>query len=70
MARTFSGRRLCERRTANRLRHEHVAVVIGRSAATVHRYESGGIEPPANVLAALAAALDCRIDDLFEESAP
>ena len=70
MARRFSGRRMCEHRTARGLRHEHLALTLNRTASTLARYESGAILPSADVVAALADALDANLDDLFEEVAP
>ena len=69
MARTFSGRRLCEHRRARNLRREHLAVTLNRSTRSIERYESGHVCPSADVAAALADALNASIDDLYEEIA-
>jgi len=65
MARRFSGRRLCEHRTARNLRHEHLGASLNRSANTLRRYEHGEIQPPADVVGALADALDVPVDALY-----
>lgn len=70
MARSFSGRRLCEQRRARNLKREHLAVTLNRSTRSIERYESGHVCPSADVAAALAEALDANLEDLFEEVAP
>lgn len=65
MARRFSGDRLTQLRTNAGLRREHVAVAVDRSVFAVRSYERGDVCPPADVLAALADVLGCRVDDLF-----
>lgn len=67
MARSFSGRRLCEQRRACNLRREHLAVTLNRSTRSIERYESGHVCPSADIVAALADALDANLDDLYEE---
>lgn len=64
--RTFSGRKLCEARNRRGWRHEHVAVRINRSSMTLREYESGRIMPPADIVGALADALEVSVDDLYE----
>ena len=62
---TFSGSEVRRRRQSQGLRAEHLAVVADRSAAAIHAYEVGQIDPPASVVAALAAALGCDPGDLY-----
>ena len=69
MARRFSGRRMCEHRTARGLRHEHLALTLNRTAATLARYESGAILPTADLVGALADALEVPVDALYEATA-
>ena len=69
MARRFSGRRMCEHRTARGLRHEHLAVTLNRTASTLARYESGAILPTADLVGALADALEVPVDALYEATA-
>jgi ribosome-binding protein aMBF1 (putative translation factor) len=66
MARRFSGRRLCEHRTARGLRHEHLALSLNRDTNTLRRYETGRVMPSADQVGALADALGIATDDLYD----
>jgi transcriptional regulator with XRE-family HTH domain len=65
--RTFSGTRLRQLREAAGYSREQVAVAIHRSWNAVYQYERGETSPGAEALAALAALLNCRIDDFYED---
>ncbi len=67
MARRFSSQCLRERRTAASLKTEELALRIGRTAASVYALEKGYFLPSVTVLAALADALNCSVDDLFAD---
>lgn len=67
MARTFSGRRLREARSAAGVSAEQIAIGVGRSAYSVHDYERGRVLPPVDVLIKAATLIGCRLDDLLEE---
>lgn len=43
-----------------------LAGVVGVSEVTVFQWENGGRTPSSRILPALAAALGCQIDDLYE----
>jgi len=64
--RTWSGERLRALRRQRGLSREVLAFAIGRSYASLTNYERGVNVPPATVVAALAAHLDCTTDDLFD----
>lgn len=66
--RRFSGQQVRNRRQAAGLRPEHLAVAVGKSAAAIHAYEVGTIDPPSSVVAGLAAALGCAPGDLFADA--
>lgn len=61
----FSGERLRYARLAAGLRPEHVAVAICRSVDSVRGYETGRIDPPASLVAKLAAAVGTEPGELF-----
>lgn len=65
----FSGEALRRRRQSAQIRPERIAVEINRSVESIRSYESGRVDPPARVVARLAAALGCEPADLFTESA-
>jgi transcriptional regulator with XRE-family HTH domain len=65
MARTFSGLRLRQLRTAAGLSRRALAEHIGRSPAAVADYEAGRVTPSICALTLLAAALGRPVDDLF-----
>jgi transcriptional regulator with XRE-family HTH domain len=44
---------------------EWLAVAVGRSGATMHRYERGESNPPACALERIAAALECEVSDFY-----
>lgn len=66
MPRILSGDRLREARTVRDVPIERLALDVHRSASTIVDYERGRVTPPANVLAALADALGCSLDDFYE----
>ncbi len=66
--RKFSGQKVAEARKSRGLRHEHLAVTLNRTASTLARYESGAILPTADLVGALADALEVSVDDLYEIS--
>jgi DNA-binding XRE family transcriptional regulator len=65
VARTFSGARLRQKRTAAGIKPERLALTIDRSVYSVHEYERGRANPSADVLGALADALNCPVDDFY-----
>lgn len=67
MARRFSGPNLRAARVAAGLRSSQLAATVGRSPLTLHDYECGQAAPPASVLGALADALGCPIDALYDD---
>jgi transcriptional regulator with XRE-family HTH domain len=67
MPRCFSGQLLREKRVAAGLKPERLALIVGRSVYAIHEYERGRNLPSVPVLAAMAAALNVAIDDLFVE---
>lgn len=64
---TFSGNRLRELREAAGYSREQIAVGIRRSWNAVYQYERGETTPGREAQEALAALLDCRIDDFYED---
>ena len=69
MARHFSGQRLRETRKAAGVSVEQLALTIGRTAYSIHEYQRGRVTPPTSIMAAIADALDCKVDDLLAEEA-
>lgn len=67
--RRFSPRRLTTLRKQAGLSREDLARAIDGSFWTVRSWERGNSAPSAQALAALADALGCTIDDLFEDAA-
>lgn len=67
MARQFSSHRLRERRQAAGLQREELALLVHRTAGAVYALERGHSLPSVGVLAALADALQCPVDDLFDD---
>lgn len=45
----------------------YIAYRMGTTQATVARWESGAVSPPARVLPKLAEIFGCTIDELFEK---
>ena len=67
MAATFSPQRLRALREHRRLSREGLARLIGRSAASIEKYERAEITPSAESLGVLASALEVGVSDLFDE---
>jgi transcriptional regulator with XRE-family HTH domain len=65
--RTFSSTRLRQLREASGYSREQVAVAIRRSWNAVYQYERAETLPGREAQEALAALLDCRIDDFYED---
>lgn len=55
-------------RQAKNLTQAQLGKTLGVGASTVAMWEMGEAMPRAGKLAALAEALDCTIDELFEDS--
>ena len=53
-------------RERSRLTKSSVARAIGKSNQSVASYENGGIQPPIDVLARLAALFEVKLSDLIE----
>lgn len=66
---TFAPHKLRALRRERGLNGDQVAFAIGRTAQMYAHYERGKHTPPASVLSRIAARLDCRIEDFFEEVA-
>lgn len=67
MSRRFSPLRLIEERERVGKSRQDLADATRRSWWSVYGWERGSAAPPANTLARIADALECRIDDLFVE---
>lgn len=67
--RTFSGTRLRDIREAAGYTREQVAVAVRRSWNAIYQYERGEMRPSTETQAALAALLDCSIDEFYVEAA-
>jgi transcriptional regulator with XRE-family HTH domain len=68
MARTFSPQRLRDARRAANLRPEQLALAVERSVFSIHGYEAGRAQPPVTVLARIAEALNCPVDDFLVDA--
>lgn len=66
--RKFSSEAVLRLREKANLSRTEVAYLVGRSESSIFTWENG-VAPKANDLSALAAALDCSLDDFFEEKA-
>ena len=66
--RKFSGQKVAEARKSRGLRREHLGVALNRSALTIRAYECGTVMPPADIVGALADALEVSVDDFYEIS--
>lgn len=62
----FSGSRLRARRVRVQMQREELALKVARSAHSIASYELGRAVPSIETLGALASALGCTIDDLFD----
>jgi len=62
----FSGRLLRRARVAAGLKQERLAMIVERSVYSILEYERGRTVPSVPVLAALATALRCGVDEFFE----
>jgi transcriptional regulator with XRE-family HTH domain len=62
------GPRLRAVRQAAGLSPEQIGVAVRRSALTVLAYERGTVLPSAAMVAALADAIGCSVEELFERS--
>lgn len=68
MPRRFLPRRLTEERERAELSRQELATAARCSWYTVYGWERGKFAPSVKALAAIADALGCSIDDLFEET--
>lgn len=66
VVRTFSGTQLRRLRIANGLSRQQLAVLTDRSIYSVAAYERGTVDPSADALGQLAAALGCGVDSLYD----
>jgi transcriptional regulator with XRE-family HTH domain len=66
VSRSFSGRRLREKRLEADVTLEELAIASQRSFYSVRDYELNRVLPPLDVLCAITAVLDCSIDDLLD----
>lgn len=64
------GRRIRERRAQLGLTLEQLATAIDRAPSQLSAIENGKREPRLPILRALAAALDCTVDELLADEAP
>lgn len=58
---------IAERRKALNMSQTQLAKAVGVVPSAVNQWESGAKTPTTDKLPALAAALKCRIDDLFKD---
>lgn len=65
---TFSAEALRARRKQFRFSRRLLALAIGKTAETIYNYEHERTVPTVDVLAQIAGALECRVEDFFEES--
>lgn len=63
----FAPHKLRELREERGLSQTELAYSIRRAFATYRLYEQGKYAPSAKLLPAIADALGCRVEDLFEE---
>jgi transcriptional regulator with XRE-family HTH domain len=63
----FDGERLRAARAAKGLTQEALGVLVDKDKFQVSRYESGDVDPSAETLGKLAAALDVRIDAMYRD---
>lgn len=66
MPRTFSPQRLIDLRERAGKTRDDLSRATGRTWWAVQTWELGSAVPGGESLAAIADALDCRIDDLFD----
>jgi transcriptional regulator with XRE-family HTH domain len=69
VARSFSGRRLREIRTAAGIRREALAVAVDRSYSSIVKWERYEGIPTANDVGRIALVLGIGVEDLFDEPA-
>ena len=58
-----------EFRLAKSFTQEQLSELVGVSRVNISRYENGNREPPINVLAKIATALEVTLDDLVDKTA-
>lgn len=58
-----------EFRLAKSFTQEQLSELVGVSRVNISRYENGNREPPINVLAKIATALEVMLDDLVDKTA-
>jgi transcriptional regulator with XRE-family HTH domain len=68
VARRFSSHRLRKLREAAGLSRQDLADATRRSWFSVYGWERGTAAPSIEALARIPSALDCKHDDLFEET--
>jgi DNA-binding Xre family transcriptional regulator len=61
---TFDGAELRRRRLDARITPTVLGALVGRSADTIHGYESGRTDPPTSILLAICDELKCTPSDL------
>lgn len=64
----FSGHNLRVRRVMRGLNQIQLAAVVPQSTASVRDWESGRSLPGTRTVCRLAEVLDCKIEDLFEDT--
>lgn len=64
--RRVNGSKIREARKAKKLTTTQLAARIGRSNVSMVGYESGRVNPPAEVVAVLARVLQTRSEELYE----
>lgn len=63
----FSASALRTLRKQAGLNRDVLAFAIGRTTGSLANYEQGRTVPDAEIVARIAAYLDCSVDDLFED---
>jgi DNA-binding XRE family transcriptional regulator len=66
--RKFSPERLRQLRRDAGLSHTALAYMVSRSEQTIYLWERGAVTPSAETLVRVVEALDCTLDDLYEEA--
>jgi len=61
-------RNLRKLRIERKLTQDALAKKIGKTHATIHRFETGELDPKSDHLEQLAWALNCQVNDFFSKS--
>jgi DNA-binding XRE family transcriptional regulator len=64
----FSGHNLRVRRVMRRLNQTQLGAILPQSPASIRDWEYGRALPSVRTVCRLAEVLDCKIEDLFEDT--